>query len=267
MVAGPAALPRLKTFIIEFRSASPRPDRIVPHPITRTVIPALILFHFKGTSEYLEDLISRIDGPQLNWIDIHYLNQLVEFQVAQLHKFIDRSLGPKLTLFRHAYVNFYGDRVTFNTSRHANYLLPDPSSPATITILCEGTDWQVSHIAQVISHFSLTLFSVVHLKLNTEDYQSSSTSAEWVYLLRSSCTVRTLHVPWILAGQFSLALTAIPDEMVAEVLTSFDLIYLGVKPVRIVEKFIASLRLSDRPVIVLDTLKEFEERLESYVNK
>ena len=267
MVVGMAALPRLKTIIIEFRSASPRPDRISPPPITRTVLPALILFHFKGTSEYLEDLISRIDSPHLNWIDIHYLNQLVDFQVAQIHKFINRSLGPKLTLFPHAYVNFYEERVTFNTSRLANCQLPDPSSPTTITVVCEGTDWQVSHIAEVLSHFSPTLSSVVHLKLNTEDHQSGSTSVEWVYFLRQFSTVRTLHVPWILADQFTVALTEIPEEMVAEVLPSLDLMYLGGKPVRIVEKFIAARRLSDNPVTVLDTLKEFEERLESYVNK
>ena len=79
--------------------------------------------------------------------------------------------------------------------------------------------------------------------------------------------MRTLHVPWILAGQFALAMTAIPDEMVVEVLLSLDWIHLRGEPVRNVEKFIASRRLSDRPVTVLDTLKEFEERLESYVNK
>jgi hypothetical protein len=103
-----------RNFSIEFRSATSRPDRIHPPPVTRTVLPALTAFHFQGASEYLEDLVARIDGPQVNGIYIGYLNQLVDFQVAQLSKFFDRSLGPKLTLFRHAQVTFYSSRVSFN---------------------------------------------------------------------------------------------------------------------------------------------------------
>src|SRR6266702_1574931 len=44
MVASLAALPRLETLIIEFQSATPRPDRIRPPPVTRTGLTALISF-------------------------------------------------------------------------------------------------------------------------------------------------------------------------------------------------------------------------------
>ncbi|KAI9453667.1 hypothetical protein BJY52DRAFT_1396504 [Lactarius psammicola] len=65
MVASLATLPRLEDFIIEFQSATSRPDRIPPPPVTRTILPALTYFEFRGASEYLEDLISRIDSPEL----------------------------------------------------------------------------------------------------------------------------------------------------------------------------------------------------------
>ena len=111
MVVGLAALPRLSNFTIKFHSAAPRPDRIHPPPVTRTVLPGLTYFQFTGASEYLEDLVAQIDAPRLASIDVHYLNQLVEFRINQLAKFIDRSVGPKFTLFRSAKVGFERDGV------------------------------------------------------------------------------------------------------------------------------------------------------------
>ena len=63
VAASLVALPRLETFVIGFRLATSRPDRIHTPPVTRAVLPALTYFRFKGASEYLEDLVTRIDGP------------------------------------------------------------------------------------------------------------------------------------------------------------------------------------------------------------
>jgi hypothetical protein len=108
MVAGLAALPRLERLIIEFPSTTshPGPDQIHPPSRTRTVLPALTSFHFQAAYEYQEDFISQIDSPQLNWIFIVYLDRPVGFQVAQLSKFIHRSLSPELNPLRRALVTF-----------------------------------------------------------------------------------------------------------------------------------------------------------------
>jgi hypothetical protein len=66
VVASLVALPRLETFVIGFRLATSRPDRIHTPPVTRAVLPAMTYFRFKGASEYLEDLVTRIDCPRLN---------------------------------------------------------------------------------------------------------------------------------------------------------------------------------------------------------
>jgi hypothetical protein len=79
MVASLATLQSLETLVMGFRSATSRPDRIHPPSITPTVLPALTYFRFKGASEYLEDLVSRIDAPRLNQTVIAYLNQVVDF--------------------------------------------------------------------------------------------------------------------------------------------------------------------------------------------
>lgn len=166
MVACLAVLPRLSTFHIGFGSAI-RPDRILPPLITRRVLPALTSFRFNGASEYLEDLVARIDSPQLSQIFIFYLNQFVDFEVAQLSEFIDRSVGTQIALFRRAQVTFVRDWVSFTT--YPRDIHPTSGSlPARTLISCQGIDWQVSHMTQVLSHFSATLSNVVHLKLEAQ---------------------------------------------------------------------------------------------------
>ena len=265
MAVGLSALPRLRTFRIGFQSASPRPDRIHRPLVTRTVLPALTVFHFQGASEYLEDLVARIDAPQLDHFITSYLNQLVDFQVPQLPLFIDRSVGPKLNPFRHAGVNFFRSLVIFGTHRHPIDSSPDPHYAST-SVNCYGIDCQVSHIAQVVSHFSTTLSSVVHLKLRAMyGYQpESADDVEWLHLLQQFPTVRTLRVSHELAGLVALALEDISLETVAEVLPSLNLIYFEGRPASSIEKFAAARQRSSCPVTVIETKKEFYERVKFY---
>jgi hypothetical protein len=265
MVAALAVMPRLRTFIIEFQSATHRPDRICPPTVTRAVLPALISFEFQGASEYLEDLVARIDAPQLDQILIFYLNQLVDLQVAQFSKFINRSIGPKLTtLFKHAHVTFFSDKICFVMSRDTSW------DWCTATIPCEGMDWQVSHITQVLSEISATLSNVAHLKLEVQlengRLLAGTDDVEWLHLLHQFSTVRTLHVYWELAEHIARALETITAEMVAAVLPSLDLICLAGQPASSVREFVTVRRLSGRPVTFFNTRTEFDKRLMSYIS-
>lgn len=267
MVACLAALPRLDTFHIGFISATSRPDRIHLPPVTRTVLPALTCFKFQGASEYLEDLISRVDSPQLNQISIGYLNQLVEFRAQQLSKFLDRSVRPKLTQFNHVHVTFASDKVTFEMCRHANYSLWD-CRPVTVIVSCKEIDWQVSHMAQVLGQISATLSNVIHLKLKAEIdvHQLKGTeNIEWLHLLHQFSTMQSLHVSRELAGQVTLALEHITGEMAFEAFPSLNLIRMVGQPASSLEKFVAARRFSNCPVTVVNTKTEFNRRLESYI--
>ena len=265
LVVGLAASPRLETFLLGFQFNTSHPRRIPPPPVTRTVLPALTYFHFRGGSEYLEDLVARIDGPQLRDIHINYFNQLVDFQVAPLAKFIDRRIGPKSKLRRTARVTFSSGQVSFDEFHRQSYP-SEPNLRHMTTILCEGIDWQVSHMAQVLSQFSATLSNVVHLELNTYRYcPPEDTDVEWVHLLHQFSALQALNVSRDIAGHVALALEGI--AMVAEVLPSLGLIYLNGQPASTVEKFVAARRLSDRPVTVVDTRGEFDERIKSYVSE
>ena len=271
MVVGLAALTKLEFFTIKFQSADPLPDQIRLPPDTRTVLPALTSFTFQGACEYLEDLVGRIDSPRLDRIHINCLDRLFDAPVIQLAKFLDRSIGPKLTLLKHARVCFFNDYYfSFAIYHQTNH----PSSdwqPAQAIISCEGIDRQFSNITQSFHQLSAPLSNVVHLKLDVEPVGSrqieGADGVEWLRLLRQFPVVQLLYVSQELAGHVALALEDIAGDMAAEVLPSIDLICLEGQPASSVGKFVAARQLSGRPVTVVDTKTEFNSRLESSVGK
>ena len=186
----------------------PAKDQILPPPVTPTFLPALTDFGFLGASEYLEDLVAHIEGPQLDRIYVQYLDQLVDFRVPQLAKFIDRSVGPELTPFRCADARIDIGRVTFTLYRHANYLSWDPLRAQT-TFCCRPFDCDVSHVARVLSEFSATLSNILHLKLWAASRAGSqlegTDSDEWLHLLRRFSNMQTLYVCRTLAWDFAFA--------------------------------------------------------------
>lgn len=262
-------------FILGFET-HPHPSQIHPPPVTPAVqaLPSLTYFEFNGASEYLEDLVSRLHGPALKHILITYLNQLVDFQVSHLSEFIHRSVAPEITPCKHAKVTFSGHEVSFTIYPHANHPSLDWGPLRTIT-KCEGIDWQVYHMAEVLRQIFArqpvkasqpnTLFNVVHLKLKAEPEgtKDADDDVDWPLLLHQFSTVRTLHVSQELAGHISHVLESVPEAMVAEVLPSLDLICLAGQPTSSVEKFTSARRLSGHPITVVNIEKEFDERLDS----
>ena len=265
MVACLAALSRLDYFCLGFRLVTSRPNQIRPSPITRTVLPTLTSFKFKGASEYLEDLVAQIKSPKLDWFSINYFNQFIDFQVGQLSKFISSSLGRELTLFKHASIVFSRTEISF----YIHSQVHDTRRPfsKSCNILCEGIDWQVSHMAQVLSHFSATLSHVTHLKLELElqkgrQLLEGADDAEWQLLLHRFSAVQTLHVSQNLAGYIARTLEDMPaGRMFTDALPSLDLLYLEGQPESSVEEFVTARQLSDRPVTIVETKTEFYRHL------
>jgi hypothetical protein len=262
MAVGLAPLTKLKALTISFQSVSFHPDDIHPPHVTRVVLPALTSFTFRGACAYLENLVTRIDSPQLDQSHINYSDQPLDVPVAQLAKFLDRSIGPKLALFRHAQVRFFNNFFAFAVHRH-------PLLGGRIS--CTGINLQVSNIAHSFHRFSSTLSNLVHLKLVVEPKEGrqleGTDDLEWLVLLRQFSTIQSLYVSHDLAKPIALALENVSVEMVAEFLPSLDLIYFEGRPASSVEKFVAARQLSGRPVTVVDTKTEFDDRLESSVGK
>ena len=101
MVTGLAALTRLNTLCLWFKSPTSRPPfQLYSLSSTRAVLPSLITLNFRGCSEYLEHLLARIDAPRLHYFETTYFNQL-DFQVPQVSHFIRRTANFDLAHSRH----------------------------------------------------------------------------------------------------------------------------------------------------------------------
>jgi hypothetical protein len=103
MAALLSILSSLRTLALEFWSPQSRPDsesRGLPPP-KRSILPSLDNFNFEGATEYLEALVTRIDTPQLNRLDITFFNE-VGFETPRLAQFI--NITPTLREFDEAHV-------------------------------------------------------------------------------------------------------------------------------------------------------------------
>jgi hypothetical protein len=262
-----AALPRFEPLHIGCEFVTFHPDQIRPPPVTRTLLPALHCFEFWGDGKYMAGLVYRIDCPRLNQIHIKYSRWPLDFQLAQLFQFIDRSEDPMLTLIKHTYVSI---------SHHQVYLEMHPVHLRTgscldrglITVLTQypDIDSEPSYLIQLFGQPSALFSRVAHLKLfrhRANDYQGD----EWLHVLRRFSALRTLEVSGKLTEDIAYTLERIAEEMDADVLPVLDLIHIGDQPVSCIEKFLAARRLSGRPVTIVETRAEFNERVESYVSE
>jgi hypothetical protein len=271
MVAALATLTRLEDLRIGFQSPTSRPDRICLPPVSRTVLPTLTMFEFRGVREYVEDFVARIDAPRLYWISVSYFNQLVDFENPQLWQFIDHS--EDLSQSMCCFVEFQHNSVSFvaGFTTHIPEPFYDFPHHIRVRILCEGLDWQVSHIAQVLGQISATsgLSNMVHLVIDSDEISlrpEDMDDIEWLQLFRPFSSVQTLFVSRELAGHVSRSLDDIPEGTVTELLPALDMLCLEDQPVSSVHKFITARSESGRPVTTVESRRECEERLISCLN-
>ena len=258
LVACLAALPKLKSFDIEYLSATSHPH--LP-PVMRSLLPALTSFGFHGHSEYLEDLVSLIDSPRLNRLDVDYSTRF-SVQFPQLFKFIDRSEDPNLSVIKHADVIF--SHYSVDLEAYPCLESSRDSTRVIISIECKKIESQLCHISQVFSQPSTMLSRVVHLKLIQCAADVEYHIDEWLNLLHQFSRVRTLYVSQGFSECIALALEHTTGDMVVEVLPVVDLIFLDDRPTSCITNFLMARQLSGLPVTIVDTQAEFNERVKSY---
>ncbi|KAH9970667.1 hypothetical protein BJV74DRAFT_990500 [Russula compacta] len=250
MVTCLSMVPSLETLVLVFRSPRSRPDRASrrPPPLTRTVLPALTDLHFRGVSEYLEDLISQIDVPLLNDVHITLFHQLI-FDVSQLHQFISRT--EKLRELNAANAYFHNGSVFFGLSPQVETF----NRPRLgLSILCSKSDWQLSSLAQVCGSSLPPLSTVQHLDIvegrQRPDWEDAE-NTQWLELFRSFTAVKDLYLSDKLALRVAPALRELPSERAIDVLPTLRNLYLASLPSRSeFGQFVAARELSDHSVTV-----------------
>jgi hypothetical protein len=229
MVASLSALTRLEAFCLEFRSPRSRADREHrrPTPLGCVVIPALTRLQFKGDSEYLEDIVSRIDAPLLRRIYIRFFNQLV-LNTPQLRYFIGRAENFKA--LHHAEVPFHEDHVGITLVPNAMHKYD--GIRLHLQILCKPSDWQLASLAQVCDSAlpppsTLERLSINGYRRHCEDVENT----QWLELLHPFTSVKDLVLSMKSFQLVAPALEAPAGENVTEMLPALQNLFLqGPKP-------------------------------------
>ena len=254
-----AILPRLETLVLHFNYLVSPPDPMHPPPDTQAVLPALTNFEFAGTSKYLEDFIAQIVCPRLKQIKIFYLIDDDEFRLVQLTRYFNRSMPP----FKHAKFSF-GDRsVTLDLYRPTNHIGWDSHRPATTIITCEPIG--SGYLFRMLDELRAMLATVVDLKFggkskSWESRLGDEYNPQWLHFLCQLSSLQALYASPVLAGNIGRALKSVKDEVVAETLPLLDLICLEGQA-SLIEEFVVVRQLSGRPLTVVDTEVEFDQRL------
>ena len=251
MVIGLSALTRLRYLRIEFESPASRPDQrgLRPPPLSRIILPALEELQFRGVSEYLEDLVARIDAPRLHYLCISFFNQVI-FEIQQLPYFIGHT--GILRSSSHAEVVIAHDHVEINL--HPT----DPPINLKLEINCRAVDWQVSSMAQICNQLSFLSSTVEQLDIQVRSLESTwqvdIEDTQWLELFRPFTAVRTLRISRALQSLIVPALQELAGERATEVLPALDSLYLEYQPSeseqQAIEPFVAARQYSDRPVAV-----------------
>ena len=254
MVALLSALSSLKNLTLEFQSPHSRPDweSRRPLPPKRSVVPALASFRFGGVIEYLEDLVTFIDAPQLDYFGVTFLNQ-IDFDTPRLAQFIDRA--PKLRK-RDALVQFYEYSASVGLpalSRETRIL--------DIEISSRDRNRQLSFIAQVCNSSLSPLTTVEDLFIKDEsrpgwDYYAIENTL-WLKLFLPFTVVKNLYLSKKIAPRIAAALQELIGGGTAEVLPSLENIFVeeleSSGPFREnIGQFVAARQLSNHPIAIFD---------------
>ena len=225
MAAALSTLTSLQYFWLLFESPESCPDletRRLPS-LTRSVLPALTWFRFKGVSEYLEDLVIDIDAPQLNNLYIAFFNDSV-FDTPELTQFISRT--PMSSALENARIALQARTasISFRPQIHGQVELE-------VSIFCEGLDWQLSSLEQVCTSSLLFLPTLGDLYINEytssePDWKENIGNGPWLELLRPFTAMKNLYLSEKIALRIGPALQEHVEGRTTELLPTLENIFL-----------------------------------------
>ncbi|KAH9975121.1 hypothetical protein BGW80DRAFT_1559565 [Lactifluus volemus] len=252
LAIGLSSLTRLTSLMIEFKKEETGTIRDLPKslPLTHAHLPALTTFHFRGLNEYLEDLVARIDTPQIKILFIKFFLQ----PVFDIRQFIShsQSLGP----FDRAKVEFDHSTVLIQLAQS------EGAAPSIMELEigqhAPGQRLRLSSLVQICTQSSSLLSSVT--ELNIIDSPSFSAfidrmnNPQWLVLFDSFTAARTLRLSGEIQWSIIYLLGGLTRESATKVLPKLQNLYLRKMDWRdqleepFLEKFIAARQHSDHPV-------------------
>ncbi|KAF8494185.1 hypothetical protein F5888DRAFT_676722 [Russula emetica] len=250
MATSLSALNRLESLRLHFRHPRPRPAlgsrRQPPPPPTRSILPSLTKIRFKGASEYLEEILARIDAPRLNELRIAFFNQII-FDTPQLFQLISRR--PTLRASERGHIEFNpGAIIVGFPSQTLNYVA------LSVEILCGTTEWQLSSLEQICTSSLPPVSTLEDLYIfedqyNALNWQDDVENTLWLELLHPFTAVKHLYLCKEFVPRIAPALQELVGGRTTEVLPTLENIFLeGFQPSgplhKGIEEFVAARRLT-----------------------
>ena len=248
-------LTSLRNLFLTFRSSGSRSDREGQRtpPMTPFILPELVLIRFEVASEYLEDLIARIDAPRLGYLHIHF-HEEIDFHapLAHLVQFISRT--PKFQEL---------NLVSVNLDPYAEFAFMG-GGRARVGFSCDKTDDpdpQVSYVAQICTMCLPPLLTVENFKFDVYevypklDWINDVENGQWLELLRPFTAVKNLYLSEEFQSKIASALQELVGGRTMEVLPSLQNIFFQrSEPPQIFQetigRFVAARQLSGHPVAI-----------------
>ena len=253
-----STLTRLEVLWLGFESPLSRPVRLTrrPHPPTRSTLPALTYFWFRGVSEYLEDLVARVNAPLLENVRIAFFQQLI-FDTPQLAQFLART--PNFQSPVGVDILFQNDHIVVFSSDSRQGL----RRGFQLEVSCKQSDWQLSSLAQVCtSSIPRVLIRMVeHLdifedtrKYEPLDWPDDIEGSQWLEVLRPFTALKDLYISGEFLPRIAPALQELAGEHLKEVLPVLESISLPFNPsgpaLAAVEEFVAARLLAGHHITV-----------------
>ena len=256
MVTSLSALTRLEYFsltpLLSFRDVPNKAIRIPP-PHTRTLLPALTIFHFRGAPEYAEDLVAQTDASSLERFDITFFHQEI-LEVSELAKFVRRA--DKLSLVGLGQVVYMTDRVSVRLSEILSGVMP---KTLEIHLICPHSQFRLSHLVQLCASCFPTPSLFESLLINVERHSwyefIYQPDPQWLELLCLFSNVKQLRLAKAVAHPIAQTLGELPAERVLGVLPALEIIFMAeLKPFgpvkEAISKFVDTRQLSGHPVSI-----------------
>ena len=254
MVTGLSALTRLESLSLLFLSRD-LPDRAtrIPPRHMHTLLPALIDLRFRGSPEYLEDIVAQMDARLLERFEITLFHGRFP-KILELAKFVCRA--DKLSVADGAQVIFTPWSISIRLSE--NLIGVDPKT-LELKFLCHKSQFRLPYLVELCASCFPTPspFESLLINIQRRSWQDDNPDPQWLELLRLFNNVKRLGLANPVACSVAHALGELPAERVMEVLPALEFVFMAefdpfgsVKEA--ISKFADARQLSSLPVSIHD---------------
>jgi hypothetical protein len=211
---------------------------------------------FEGTNEYVEDLVTRIDTPRLENLDITFFNETV-FDISHLSQFISWRVPKFQEPPDEAHVAFSDDHITATLS------FPAPGYERLVLGILRGESAGLELVSSLVQ-FCRSFLPAFAMAKRLYIYQNGGTwqqrwkhgvqDSHWLQLLHFFTDAKDLYVSRDITRHILPVLKELVGESTTEVLPSLQNLFLFKHAVLCgptdIEAFIAARRLSGHPITI-----------------